>query len=204
MQCLKASAWVLLALLAAAAPAWAAEPGEQQDLVSANLDWRTAAVSVVVFLLVLVVLGKTAWKPILQGLQKREETIRKAVDEAAEASSKARSLMQDYEQRLAGAREEGQAILEAGRKDAEALRLRIEADAKRTAEETSARAKRDIEQAAAKAYDDLLQRIATITTEAAGRIIARRLDAQGHQDIVDEVVREFAGRGAGAGGGHRG
>jgi F-type H+-transporting ATPase subunit b len=178
------------ALLVATAVPALAEEHEKPALVA--VDVVTAVIAVVVFVLLLVVLTKTAWKPILQGLQKREATIKQAVDDAAEASAKAKELVGEYEQKLATASDEARSILDEGRKDADALRKRIEEEARRAVEEMHARARRDIEQAYAKAHEELVKRVAAISTEVAGRIIKRRLDPESHAEIVDEVIRDFA------------
>jgi hypothetical protein len=92
--------WILpLAVLAAlvligADPAWAAD-GEAKGLQFENqLTYVTIGVSIGVFLLLLVVLGKFAWKPILAGLQQREDTIRQALDDAEEAHNRAKALIE--------------------------------------------------------------------------------------------------------------
>jgi F-type H+-transporting ATPase subunit b len=195
------SAWIGCWTAVPARAAEAEASGDKPSLLS--VDVATTIASLAVFVLLLFVLTKTAWKPILAGLRQREETIRKALDEAAEASTKARTLVAEYEQRLAKAADEAQAIVEGGRKDGEELRARIEKDAQRSAEETMARAHREIEHAARKAYDDVLRDVAGIATEVAGRIVRERLTPEGHVRLVDDVVRDFAasrGRGAGKAG----
>jgi F-type H+-transporting ATPase subunit b len=187
-----AGLFVLFAALAAAVPALAADEAHAEQPSLLSVDWVLTAVTLAIFLILLVVLTKTAWKPILSGLQKREDTIRQALDEAAAASAKAKGLMADYEQRLAKASEEAQAIVENGRKDGEELRARIKQDAEKSAEETLARARREIDQAAHKAYDDILRDVAGIATEAASRIVRKHLDAEGHARLVDEVVKDFS------------
>jgi F-type H+-transporting ATPase subunit b len=187
---------VLLAVLGAARPAFADDEAEHggESRSPVVLDLTQAIPALVVFALLLVVLAKTAWKPLLKGLQAREETIRKAVDDAAAASEKAKALVAQYEAKLEAARAEAQQVVEEGRRDGEALRRRIEEDAHRAVEETKQRATREIEQAQAKAFDEVLRDVAVIATEAASRIVRKTLPAAAHQELVDEVVREFAGR----------
>jgi F-type H+-transporting ATPase subunit b len=183
----------LLLLLTVAAPAWAAEGpeaahGETKGPLEPN--FLEALTAIIVFVVLLVVLSRFAWRPILAGLKAREATIQKAVDDAHAASEQARAVMRQYEGKLATANEEARAILEESRRDALALKATIETDARKAAEETGARAVRDIEQARVTAWDGLVRDAARMATEVAARIISKSLDAQGHAALVDEVVSE--------------
>jgi F-type H+-transporting ATPase subunit b len=188
--------------LSCAAPAWAAE-ARSLDL-GEQLNWWSIGTSIAIFLLVLVVLAKTAWKPILNGLQKREETIKKALDDAKAAHEQAKALITEYEAKIDKAREEAQAIFDETRRDAQEIRAGIEEDARKSAEETIARSAREIEQQHAKAWDKLVREAAAIAGEAAKRIIQKELSPEGHAEIVASVVSEFTTAGGGprtAGGG---
>ena len=182
--------WLLpLVLFLAAVPAHAAEAaGETKGIT--HVDWFSVAMSIAVFVVLLLVLSKFAWRPILDGLKAREATIQKAVDDAQAASEKAQAVMREYEGRLAHAADEARSILEEGRRDAVTLKASIESEARKTAEETTARAVRDIEQARATAWDALVRDTAKLATEAAAKIIRKNLDAQGHAALVDEVIAE--------------
>jgi F-type H+-transporting ATPase subunit b len=185
--------WLALLLAwVAVRPAFASEEGGGG---AGNLivpDWMQIATAIVIFLLLLFVLTKAAWKPILGGLQKREETIRQAVDDAERASQEARALIAQYEEKLATATEEARAIAEEARKDAEDVRRRIEEDARQRAEETLARSLKEIERAKDKAYDEILSNMATLATEAASKIVQKRMSPAENADLVDAVVRDFA------------
>jgi F-type H+-transporting ATPase subunit b len=183
---------VLALLLVAAAPAYASDPapggGTEFKL---DIDPFAVAMALGTFLLLLLVLTKFAWKPILAGLKQREQTIRKAVDDAQAASAKAQATMQEYEGRLARAGDEAKAILEEAKRDALALKASIEADAKQSAEATAQRAVREIEQARVTAWDGLVKDAARLATETASRIVGKQLDGAGHAQLVDQVVTQI-------------
>ncbi len=179
---------VLAALTLIASPAWAAE-GELT-----HVDPWTVIASIAIFVLLLVVLGKFAWKPILDGLQKREDTIRSALDEAKEANEEAKKVIAMYEAKLEHAKEEAAAIAEEARKDGEDIRARIQQEAKAEREETVARAKREVDQLAAAAWEKIVKDAAEIATTTASRIVQRELDASGHADIASSVVAQFTAR----------
>lgn len=189
------STLVLLGIVCAT-PAFAADAGAKKTLL--DIDLYALVASIIVFLVLLVVLSKTAWKPILKGLKTREETIQSALDEAKAANEQARDLIKQYEEKLDAAREEASAIADEARRDAQDIKAQIEADARKTADETVARAKVEIEQASAKAWDGIVRDAASIATEAAGRIVSGKLSPEGHAEIVAGVVSDFSAKRGGA------
>lgn len=179
----------LLAVLTLSVPAWAAEDGEQRGLLS--LEAAEVAVAITTFLVLLVVLTKLGWKPILKGLQKREEVIRKALDDAQEANEEALALLAQYQEKMDDSKTEAKAIADAARKDAEVARRRIEEEAQNRAKDTLERSLREIRQAKDTALDDLLKDVASIATETASRIVRRDLTPEDNTKLVDDVVQDF-------------
>src|SRR4029453_19685850 len=90
---------------------------------------------VVVFLVLLFVLWKFAWGPMLTGLQKREDSIRAALDEAAKARDEAHAIRVQLQQEMGQAQQKVKGIIDEAKRDAQA-----------TAEEMVAKAKADIGQ----------------------------------------------------------
>ena len=105
-----------------ALPALAAEGGDGNIFAGdlGNMIW-----TVVIFVLVLLVLGKFAWGPILEGLQARENFIRESLEEAKADRESAEERLREYEVKLAEARAEATALVEEGRRDAELVRQTI-------------------------------------------------------------------------------
>ncbi|HYG25869.1 MAG TPA: F0F1 ATP synthase subunit B, partial [Caulobacteraceae bacterium] len=133
-------------LLAAPTLLAAAEAGQGES--SNNLfagDIGNAIWTVLIFLLVLAVLGKFAWGPILNGLQTRENFIREALEKAKHDREAAEARLREYESRLANSRAEASAIVDEGRRDAEAVKRKIEEDARHEADRMVERAKREIQ-----------------------------------------------------------
>ena len=75
----------------------------------------------VVFLCLLAMLWKFAWKPMAAGLDKREQNVADQIAQAEAANQKAKDILADYERKLAAAEEQVRGILEQGRRDAEQL-----------------------------------------------------------------------------------
>jgi F-type H+-transporting ATPase subunit b len=185
---------LFLSLLAfVAAPAGlAAEEGHAKEATNPVMpDLVVAIATIVVFALLLIVLTKTAWKPILSGLKAREEGIRGQIEGAEKANAEARALLEDHRKKVAAATEEARAIVEEGRKDAEALRAKVESEAVAEAARERERAVRDIQLAKDAALKDIYSRVADLATDVAGKILQQRLDAGQHRKLVDEAVTSF-------------
>ncbi|HEV3077702.1 MAG TPA: F0F1 ATP synthase subunit B, partial [Thermoanaerobaculia bacterium] len=150
--------------------------------------------TVVIFVLVLVVLGKFAWGPLLAGLQAREAYIREALETARRDRQEAESRLREYEEKLAASRTEATAIIDEGRRDADAVKRKIEEQAKQESAKMIERARREIDAAAAEATRQLYALSAHLATELAARIIGRELDAKDHERLIDESIAEISAR----------
>jgi len=85
--------------------------------------------TLIVFLGLLAVLTKFAWKPIMEGLDAREKSISDSIESAAKAKEEADSKLKQYEEKLAGAHDEAAAVLAEARQDGVTAKERILAEA---------------------------------------------------------------------------
>ena len=180
-------ALIALAALATAVPAMAAEAEHEAPSLFAG-DLGNSFWTLLIFVIVLVVLGKYAWGPILTGLQARESFIREALEKAKREREEAEARLREYEERLAGARAEASAIVDEGRRDAEVVKRRIEEDAKQQADLMIERAKREIQIATDTATKSLFTLSAKLATEMAARVLGRELTAQDHERLIAEGI----------------
>jgi len=154
-------------------------------------DIGNALWTVLIFVIVLVVLGKFAWGPILGALQKREDFIRDSLAKAKSDRDEAQKVLKEYSDRINSARTEATAIVEEGRRDADVLKRQIEEHAKQEAQATLERAKREIGIARDTAVKELYTLSARLATDMAGRILRRELNAQEHERIISESIEEI-------------
>lgn len=164
-------------------------------------DIGNAIWTVVIFVLVLVVLGKFAWGPILKALQEREDFIHNSLEDARENREASEAKLKEYSDKLQTAREDASAIVEEGRRDAVVLKEKINADAKVEAEALIERAKREISIATETAVKELYGLSAKIATDAAARIIRKELSPSDHERLVAESIAELGGIGPNGRGG---
>ena len=155
-----------------------------------NVIW-----TLVIFGVLLVVLGKFAWGPILAALQKREQFIRDSLAQAKKDRAQTEARLEQIEQRLHAARDDASAIVEEGRRDGEVVKRKAQQEARQEAEAMLERAKREIGLARDTAVKELYDLTAMLATEAASRIIAKELDAKEHERLIAESIDQLAARG---------
>lgn len=154
-------------------------------------DVGTALWTLIIFLLVIFVLGKFAWGPILDGLKSRETYITDSLRQAKEDREAAEARLKEYEERLAKARAEATALVEEGRRDAEVLRRKLEAEAKEESDRMIARARREIGLAKETAVRELYATSAKLATEVAEKVIRKDLSGTDHQRLIADAIEEL-------------
>jgi len=171
-------------LLASAAGADAANP----------LEWKSdlALWTAVVFLCLLAVLWKFAWKPIVEGLDKREKSVADQIAGAEAANRQAKETLAEYERKLAAAAGEVRALRAQGRRDAEEQGRAMLAQAKEAAAAEHAEAVRRIEAATDAALKALAERSAALAVDLAGKIVHAELKPADHVRLIDEAITGFS------------
>ena len=154
-------------------------------------DIGNALWTMVIFVIVLVVLGKFAWGPILSALQKREDFIRESLTKAKHDRDEAQRVLKEYSDRINAARTEATAIVDEGRRDAEVLKREIEEHGKKEAQAMLDRAKREIGIARDTAVKDLYTLTARMATDMAAKIIRKELNAKEHERLISESIDEI-------------
>lgn len=154
-------------------------------------DIGNAVWTLAIFLLVIFVLGKFAWGPLLSTLQEREKFVRESLEQAKADREAAEARLKEYEEKLHEARAEAHEIVREGRRDAEAVRRRVEDEAKEEADRVLMRAKREIEIAKQTAVKELYSVGATLATRAASKIIREELDPSDHERLIEESIDEL-------------
>jgi len=144
--------------------------------------------SFAVFLLLMFLLTKFAWKPIMEGLDKREQGIADTIAATRAANEEARSMLASYERRLAEASDEVRGMLEEARRDAEATKLAIVAEARKAADDEQSRAKREIGLATDDALSKIAERAGELAVDVAGKFLRQKLSADDQQQMIRESV----------------
>lgn len=149
----------------------------------------------VTFLLLLLILRKFAWGPILAALDAREQAIQKTIDDAEELQRDAKALLEENEARLAKARNEGNRILDEARQAGEQMRADVLQKARDEAEQLMARAHRQMELETEQALKTIREQTADLALRAAEKVIERSLTDEDHRRFADEAIAEIETRG---------
>ncbi len=156
------------------------------------VDTDLAVWTFVVFLVLFGVLWKFAWGPIAHALDRREHHIAENIAAAQRAQDDAKSMLAEYEGKLAGAADQVRQMLEEARRDAEGVKQEIVGEARTAAQQEHQRAMRDIRTATDAAVEELSQRSADLAIQLAGKVISAKLSAEERAKLVQESLNKFA------------
>jgi len=156
-----------------------------------ELRWDLGLWTLVVFLLLLFILSKVAWKPMLEGLHKREESIRSAVEEAKLARAESERLRAEFQKEMAKAYEQIPQMLDQARRDAHTLQEEMRAKAQEDIQIERQRLRREIETARDQALQELWNQTAQLATLISAKALQREVSPEDHRRLVDEALRDL-------------
>ncbi len=171
-------------------------PGvSQKDFESPKWFQTDLAVwSFAVFLGLLGLLTAFAWKPIMQGLEKRERGIADTIAATTAAHEEARRQLASYERRLAEAADEVRGMLEEARRDSETTRQSIIAEARKAADDEKARATREIGLAKDDALAQIAEKAGELAVTVAGKFLREKLGTDDQARLVRDSVASITSR----------
>jgi F-type H+-transporting ATPase subunit b len=145
---------------------------------------------VINFLLLLYLLNRFLFKPVLKLLDEREARIKKGLEDA-EAAARERELARaEREAALDEARKEAQAMVARANKIAEDSRAEILAEAKAQADKVTARAREEITAEKDTAMAELRATVADLALQAAGRLVRSEMDTPTQRRLVEDFLKE--------------
>jgi F-type H+-transporting ATPase subunit b len=147
--------------------------------------------SLVVFGLLLVGLYLLAWKPITEGLGKREADINGLIAKTQKASEDAADKLKQYELQLQTAAQEAQNVIAQARRDGEASAQRIIAEAQNEAIRRKDQAIAEIDSAKRAAISELSNKSTDLAFSLAKRIVGRELRKEDHQQLIQDVLNQL-------------
>jgi F-type H+-transporting ATPase subunit b len=153
-----------------------------------NLDPGMMIWAWITFLVLLGILYKVAWRPILAAIEKRERTIQESLDKAAKASEEAEALIKQHEEMIRSAQSEVQRIINENRELAEKSRQQIIEQAQGTAQKMVEKAKLEIEKEKESALLVLRGEVADLAIEATKKILHESLDETRQRALVDDFI----------------
>jgi F-type H+-transporting ATPase subunit b len=183
-------------LTLAALPAQAQEHAPEGAALSpfagnvGNAIWTLA-----IFLLVVLILGKFAWGPVLALLQERERFIHKSLADAKHDREEAEARLREYAAKIQTARAEAAAIVEEARRDSERLREDLKQRARTEADTMIQNAERQISLQTQRAIQEIRREAVELSVAIASKIIQRNLTKEDNQRLIDEAIRQVGSGG---------
>jgi len=152
-----------------------------------NLD-RSILIQAINFLLLLVILGKLLYKPLLGKMEERTQAIRKSLEEAQAARAEAQREREEHAGKLQAAYAEAQAIRAAALKEAAEEQRRLVESARTEASRLVESARNEMAQEVSRARQELRQEVADLAITAAERLIRKSLRDEDHRRIVQDAI----------------
>ena len=144
------------------------------------------------FVLLILLLKKYAWKPILKALDEREKSIESALSQAQEARSKIEDLQKDQEQIIREAKKERELILNEAKKLAEEYRSQQQKIVNEEMTQKMARVKESIEMEKRAAINELKENVATLSVEIAEGILEKKLSLDTeNEDFIKQNLEKL-------------
>ncbi len=144
--------------------------------------------TLITFVLVLLVLKKWAWPPILSALDEREQSIRIAIEGAEQARQEAETVLIDHRAKLVAAEDGARQLIAEAREAGEKVRQEVVAQAKEEAQRTIDQARISIESEKRAAIAQLRREMADLVVLAAGALIDANLDDEKNRGLVDDLI----------------
>ena len=140
------------------------------------------------FLVLVFVLAKFVYKPVLGIMEERKNKIASDLETAEKAKNYAEADKAEYAAKLADARQEAQAIIENARKTAQAAHDKIMADTKVEQEQYVAAQKEIIATEKKKAMDEVRAQVISLSMIAAGKIVEQKLNSEEDKQMASKIV----------------
>lgn len=176
-------------MLSAPLRAQAAEGGSTPSVFEGHLGESVWAL--VWFAMLLLVLWKFAWKPLLAGLTSRQEYIEKQISEAEKTRTDARKVLDEYGAKLADAERQGRLIISERVKDAEKLARDVQQKSQADIELMKTRAQADLDRERIEAEEQLWMQAGEIVLRLGTEVFSKNLDDTDNRKLIDEAIAQL-------------
>ena len=147
--------------------------------------------TILVFLVLVVLLGKFAWKPLLEALDNRQKSIRKALDDAQKAKQELEGIHAESAKLLAQARSEAAEIVSRSRSDADRFREEMKDKARSEATNLLRNAERQIELETTRALQQIRQEAVDLSVGIASKILQRNVSREDNERLIEETFKQL-------------
>ena len=146
--------------------------------------------TIITFVVLLLILWKAAWKPVVEALDARAEKVRSDIESADRARQEAEKLLTQHKEMMEQARNEAAKIIADGKSAAENIRNEIIDKANSDSKELSERVRKEINLAKDKALSEIKAEVVILSTEIAAKIINKNLNPDDQKVLVEETLNK--------------
>jgi len=147
-------------------------------------------VQLVFFIVLLILIRKFAWGPIMNMMEKREEHVANEIDAAETSRAEAEEAREQAESRLKETKQEAQQIIEDAKNAGVRQEEEIVASAKNEADRIKQAAQEEIQNEKEKALQALQDKVASLSVLIASKVIEKELNAEDQEALIDEYIKE--------------
>jgi len=147
--------------------------------------------SAITFVILMGLLYKFAFNPLVRLQQARQNEIHEAIHEAERLRDEAHKLLADYKAQMAEARQEADAIIDRARKAGESTKAEVLEEARVQAEATLARARQQIERDTTQALQRIREEVADLTVAATEKVARKSLSGDDQLRLIQEAINEI-------------
>jgi F-type H+-transporting ATPase subunit b len=147
--------------------------------------------TIVTFLVLVAALAKFAWRPLLDALERRTDSIRKSLDDARQAKQELERLQAESQRILAVARTQADTILSETRSDAARLRDELRQKAQAEAQGIVKNAERQIAQETARALQQIRSEAVDISLAIASKLLQRHVSKEDNERLIEDTFKQI-------------
>jgi len=151
-----------------------------------NAIWTLA-----IFIIVVILLGKFAWGPVLALLQQREEFIHRSLSDAKRDRDEAEARLKEYAAKLQTAQREAVGIIEEARRDAERLRDELRERAKSEADTLIKNAERQVQLETSRALQQIRKEAVDLSVTIASKLLQRNISQADNERLINDAMKQI-------------
>ena len=165
-------------------------PNSMNELISKlGIDWRLLIAQIINFLILLGILYKFLYKPVLAMFEKRTATIEKSLEDAKKIEENLMAAEAARDAKIMEARDEGRKIVEKARGLAEAQGAEIVAKSKAAVDAVVKQSKEQIIAEKSKMLEDAKGKISELVFVAVEKVLREKLDEKADKKLIEEALR---------------
>ncbi len=150
--------------------------------------------TILTFLVLVGLLAKFAWRPLLEALERRQATIARSLEDAQRARQELERLQRESAQMMQQARIEAEAIISRTRSDAESLREELKQKSRAEAAAIVKNAERQIQMETARAVQQIRGEAVDLSVAIASKILKRQVSKDDHEGLIEDTLKQVEAR----------